>query len=61
LEAGEAVSLTPGIAEAPDGQLTIPAEAFIRLLAGRLDPDHTPAVTATGVGLDRLRRMFPGF
>lgn len=41
--------------------LSLPAESFIRLVYGRLDPDHTPAsVTATGIDLDLLRRTFPG-
>ena len=41
--------------------LSLPAEAFIRLVYGRLDPDHTPAsVDARGVDLDLLRRTFPG-
>jgi uncharacterized protein (TIGR03083 family) len=41
--------------------LSLPAEAFIRLVYGRLDPDHTPAsVEAQGVDLDLLRRTFPG-
>jgi uncharacterized protein (TIGR03083 family) len=38
----------------------MPAESFIRLVYGRLDPDHTPA-GVDGSELDRLRRMFPGF
>jgi hypothetical protein len=39
----------------------LPAEAFIRLLYGRLDPDHTPSsVTTDGADLDVLRRAFPG-
>ena len=42
-------------------ELVLPAEAFVRLVYGRLDPDHTPAtVTSTGVDLDSLRRTFPG-
>jgi uncharacterized protein (TIGR03083 family) len=41
-------------------ELALPAEAFLRLLAGRLDPDHTPPVQA-GVELDDLRAVFPGF
>jgi uncharacterized protein (TIGR03083 family) len=42
--------------------LTLPAEAFVRLVYGRLDPDHTPAsARATGVDLDALRQAFPGF
>lgn len=41
--------------------LTLPAESFVRLVYGRLDPDHTPAsVRAHGVELDTLRRVFPG-
>lgn len=45
---------------ASDGSVVIPAEAFIRLIAGRLDPDHTPAgVEVTGsVSLDELRALF---
>jgi uncharacterized protein (TIGR03083 family) len=40
----------------------LPAEALIRLVYGRLDPDHTPAaVAAEGVDLDTLRGVFPGF
>lgn len=59
----ESVSLseTP---ESADGVLAAPAEAWLRLLSGRLDASHTPsAVTLTGdiVSLDDLRRVFPGF
>src|SRR6185437_4280309 len=43
------------------GELRLPAEALLRLLYGRLDPDHTPPHSAEGIGLDRLRRVFPGF
>jgi hypothetical protein len=39
----------------------LPAEAFVRLVYGRLDPDHTPPLTSRQVDLDRLRRAFPGF
>ena len=40
-----------------------PLEAFVRLLAGRLDPEHTPDATeVTGnVSLADLRRVFPGY
>ncbi len=41
-------------------QLHLPAEALIRLVAGRLDPQHTPAVEGDA-DLDVLRRIFPGF
>jgi uncharacterized protein (TIGR03083 family) len=46
---------------AAHAELSLPAEAFVRLVYGRLDPHHTPAsVSATGVDLDLLRRTFPG-
>jgi uncharacterized protein (TIGR03083 family) len=41
--------------------LRLPVAAFVRLVYGRLDPDHTPAsVVADGVDLDDLRKAFPG-
>ena len=40
--------------------LALPAEAFIRLVYGRLDPSHTPVVQGDGDALDELRRAFPG-
>jgi uncharacterized protein (TIGR03083 family) len=41
--------------------LALPTEAFVRLVYGRLDPDHTPdSVEARGVDLDLLRSIFPG-
>jgi uncharacterized protein (TIGR03083 family) len=43
---------------APD--LELPAESFCRLVYGRLDPEHSPAVPANGEVLDLLRRVFPG-
>jgi uncharacterized protein (TIGR03083 family) len=46
----------------PDATLHLPAEAFIRLVYGRLDPDHTPpTATADGITLDDLRTVFKGF
>lgn len=39
--------------------LELPAEAFARLVYGRLDPDHTPS-GQHGDALDQLRRVFPG-
>jgi uncharacterized protein (TIGR03083 family) len=47
----------------PDGTLTLPAEAWLRLVAGRLAPPHTPSgVVATGaVDLDLLRQVFAGY
>ncbi len=43
-----------------DPDLTLPAEAFIRLIYGRLDPDHTPR-GIDGPPLEQLRQVFPGF
>jgi uncharacterized protein (TIGR03083 family) len=63
LETGEAVTLAPAGDQAPEpgsAELRLPAEAFIRLVYGRLDPAHTPPAQATGVDLDELRQMFPG-
>ena len=49
-------------AEAATGEVRLPAEAFVRLVYGRLDADHTPAgITADGIDLDTLRAAFPGF
>jgi uncharacterized protein (TIGR03083 family) len=56
------------LSEGGDGRpagtsLAIPAEAFLRLAGGRLDPGHTPAeVTISGeLSLDALRAAFPGY
>jgi hypothetical protein len=59
----DSVSLRPWSAEdSADATLSIPAEAFLRVLYGRLDPDHTPAgISAEGVTLDDLRGVFKGF
>ena len=54
----DSVSLEPS-EPAAAADLRIPAEAFVRLTYGRLDPDHTPPGIA-GVDLDPLRRIFPG-
>ena len=55
----------PSVTEAGEGDvkatLRLPAEAFVRLLFGRLDPAHTPPVQTEGVDLDLLRLAFPGF
>ena len=54
----EAVSLEPTESvQEPD--LEIPAEALVRLVYGRMDPDHTPP-TRGPADLDELRRVFPG-
>jgi uncharacterized protein (TIGR03083 family) len=60
---GETVSIDTAEADdAYDGSVDLPAEAFLRLVYGRLDPDHTPAHTESGSrGLADLRTVFPGF
>jgi uncharacterized protein (TIGR03083 family) len=49
--------------ERPDGTLALPAEAWLRLVSGRLAPRYTPAgvITEGDVDLDLLRRVFAGF
>jgi uncharacterized protein (TIGR03083 family) len=43
-------------------RIRIPSEAFLRLVAGRLDPDHTPdGIQTAGITLDEIRHVFPGF
>lgn len=57
-----AVRLTPRDAVTADATVVrMPAEAFLRLIAGRLDPEHTPLGVDTGAELDQLRQAFPGF
>jgi hypothetical protein len=41
--------------------LRLPAEALVRLVYGRLGPEHTPPAESEHVELDTLRRVFPGF
>jgi len=60
LETGDTVSLVPAEYRPGLPELGLPAEAFIRLLYGRLDPAHTPAVETQRVDLDDLRQVFPG-
>ncbi|WP_086847110.1 maleylpyruvate isomerase family mycothiol-dependent enzyme [Amycolatopsis kentuckyensis] len=48
--------------EAPTATFAGPAEAFVRLVNGRLKPPYDHGVTVDGgVTLDELRRVFPGF
>jgi hypothetical protein len=56
----DAVRYSPGDGgRKPD--LTLPAEAFARLIYGRLDPDHTPKFEGDPDLLAELRRAYPGF
>ena len=64
-ERGFTVELTPDAvgftttAPDPAAELVLPAEAFVRLVYGRLDPDHTPP-DVEGDAVALLRRVFPG-
>jgi uncharacterized protein (TIGR03083 family) len=56
-----AVTLTTVDAVTADAAVArMPAEAFLRLVAGRLDPEHTP-LGVDAPDLDQLRQAFPGF
>lgn len=61
LTLGDPVTLQAGEDGPAAASLVLPAEAFIRLVYGRLDPDHTPPLAVSGIELDALRRAFPGF
>jgi uncharacterized protein (TIGR03083 family) len=54
-----AVSVLPAGAETTTASLTLPAEAFIRLIGGRLDDEAE--LTASGVTLAELKSVFTGF
>ena len=54
----DAVALQPG--SSGDPELTLPAAALIRLVYGRLDPEHTPAIGGDAALLDQLRATYPG-
>jgi uncharacterized protein (TIGR03083 family) len=61
-DCADTVSVGEGIGGEGDARVDLPAESLIRLLAGRLDPAHTPSsVTASGVDLDEVRALFPGY
>ena len=60
-----AVDLTPDAAllrrsdPATEADVELPAEAFARLVYGRLDLHHTPPIQ-NSEALDQLRQVFPG-
>jgi uncharacterized protein (TIGR03083 family) len=57
----DGASLTPSSDDTSAQTLSLPTEAFVRLVYGRLDRDHTPSsVSADGLDLDVLRSAFPG-
>jgi uncharacterized protein (TIGR03083 family) len=54
------VTLAPaGAGDTPAASLALPAEAFLRLVYGRLDDEA--GLQAAGVTLPELRSVFPGF
>jgi len=60
---GPAVSVAAIEDNADDGtdaSLRLPAEAFLRLVYGRLDPTHVPAGVIEGAELETLRTVFRG-
>lgn len=62
LRLADKVELTDAPADA-DGVLRLPAEAWLRLVVGRLSPQHTPAAVQTSgeADLALLRQVFQGF
>ena len=56
----EGATLTPSAPAVEAGDIELPAEAFARLLYGRLDPGHTPPLVGDPAVLDRLRATYPG-
>ncbi len=58
----DGIRVAEGVTD-PSATFEGPVEAAVRLLSGRLDPQHTPAgTTVTGnVTLDELRTAFPGY
>jgi uncharacterized protein (TIGR03083 family) len=53
-------AVTLGAGESRQPNLELPAEAFVRLVYGRLDPAHAPATVRDSGVLDELRKVFPG-
>jgi uncharacterized protein (TIGR03083 family) len=56
----EGATLAPSAATTDVADIELPAEAFARLIYGRLDPTHTPSLVGDPAIIDRLRATFPG-
>ncbi len=56
----EGAALAPSASGTGSADLALPAEAFARLVYGRLDSGHTPPFVGDPVLVDRLRATFPG-
>ena len=61
LQISDAVTVSDSV-DHPTATFEGPAEAVVRLLSGRLGPEHAAGVKVTGnVTLDELRKVFPGY
>ncbi len=60
LSVAPAVSISAA-EEFSEPDLALPAEAFVRLVYGRLDHDHTPSDIEGEERIPLLRNVFPGF
>jgi uncharacterized protein (TIGR03083 family) len=56
----EAATLNPLATTVGAGDVEMPAEAFARLVYGRLDPAHTPPFVGDPAVIDRIRATYPG-
>ena len=62
LQIGDSIELRPATGGPTSGSLTLPAEALLRLAAGRLPRDREAGATIDGaLTLDQLRTAFPGY
>ncbi|MGH9122951.1 MAG: maleylpyruvate isomerase N-terminal domain-containing protein [Acidimicrobiales bacterium] len=59
----QGISMAAGRAEGAEASAAMSAEAFLRLLSGRLAPIYTPpsVIVAGSFTLDDLRQAFPGY
>jgi hypothetical protein len=55
----DGATLTSSAAPGPS-DVELPAEAFARLVFGRLDPAHTPPFVGDAAVIDRIRATYPG-
>jgi uncharacterized protein (TIGR03083 family) len=62
LSIGESIALSKDVEGPVDGYLELTSAGLLRLVYGRMDPDHTPAGTvAKGTAnLEELRKIFAG-
>jgi uncharacterized protein (TIGR03083 family) len=59
LDTGGVTVAPAGAGDAPTASLALPAEAFLRLVYGRLGDE--PGLRASGVTVTELKSVFPGF